>query len=73
MSLAPFPAFSLYPIQLKFGAHKYTVYIITFDRDEMLKRVVTEYAKSALVDKIIVSWNNLDRKVGLGGWLRDQF
>eukprot|EP00948_MAST-09A_sp_MAST-9A-sp1_P000764 g764.t1 len=39
----------------------YTVYIITFDRDKLVKRIIEHYAKSNLVDAIVVSWNNIDR------------
>ena len=40
---------------------KYTVYIMTYDRDELLKRVLKNYAQSVFVKSIIISWNNLQR------------
>ena len=45
-----------------YGAAKFTVYVITYDRDKMLHIVVNHYGKSQLVDRIVISWNNIGRK-----------
>ena len=58
------------PIELKsgyfpaqpYGSAKFTVYVITYDRDKMLRSVVNHYGKSQLVDRIVISWNNIGRK-----------
>eukprot|EP00948_MAST-09A_sp_MAST-9A-sp1_P002164 g2164.t1 len=41
---------------------RFTVVISTFDRDVLAKRCVEHYAKSKLVSKIILSWNNVNRQ-----------
>jgi hypothetical protein len=41
---------------------KFTLYMITYDRDELMLKLVQHYSKSNLVDKIVISWNNIDRK-----------
>ena len=41
---------------------KFTVYMNTFDRDSLLKRCIEHYGRIPhLIDKIIVSWNNINR------------
>ena len=58
------------PIELKpgyfpaqpYGSAKFTVYIITYDRDKTLRYIIRHYGKSHLVDRIIISWNNIGRK-----------
>eukprot|EP00003_Mantamonas_plastica_P022404 TRINITY_DN379_c0_g2_i1.p1 TRINITY_DN379_c0_g2~~TRINITY_DN379_c0_g2_i1.p1 ORF type:complete len:357 (-),score=73.81 TRINITY_DN379_c0_g2_i1:32-1102(-) len=40
---------------------KFTVFILNYDRDALAKRLVKHYAKSERVDRILLSWNNLER------------
>jgi hypothetical protein len=43
-------------------SEKFTVYLNTFDRDVLLKKCVEHYGRLPhIVDKIIISWNNIDR------------
>lgn len=37
----------------------FTVYLNTFDRDVLLGRAVAHYAQSAMVSRILISWNNI--------------
>jgi hypothetical protein len=41
---------------------KFTVIMQTYDRDEILVQLVNHYAKSALIDRFVIVWNDINRK-----------
>src|SRR3989338_9523324 len=38
---------------------KFTVVMQTYDRDEILVQLINHYAKSALIDRFVIIWNEI--------------